>query len=154
MKKKIQLILNHTINNLGIRGHIIQVKPGYAFNYLIPNNIAKIATKKSIQHAQLFEAINEKKIQENKIKAKEIQNKLEILKKISIKKKIGENRNFFGSINEKEISIEILKYTGYKLDKKQIKIPEIKKIGIYTIEIQIIYNHIINTKLQILPENI
>nr|YP_009298052.1 ribosomal protein L9 [Plocamium cartilagineum]AOM67990.1 ribosomal protein L9 [Plocamium cartilagineum] len=154
MKKKIKLILNHTINNLGLRGNIVQVKPGYAFNYLIPNNIAKIATEKSIQHTQLFEEINKRKIQENQIKAKETHNKLEILKKISIKKKIGKNSNFFGSINEKEISIEILKYTGYKLDKKQIKIPEIKKIGIYIIEIQIIQNYIINMKLQILPENI
>lgn len=154
MKKKIQLILNQTINNLGLKGHIVQVKPGYAFNYLIPNNIAKIATKGSIQHAQLFEEINKRKIEANQIKAQKIQHKLEILKKISIKKKVGENRNFFGSINEKEISIEILKYTGYKLDKKQIKIPEIKKIGIYIIKIEIINNQTINTKLQILPENI
>nr|AOM64638.1 ribosomal protein L9 [Riquetophycus sp.] len=154
MRKKIQVIIEKTNKKLGKKGSIIKVSQGYALNYLIPNNLAQFATKGKIKHINMLQKLEEEKLQEQYNKAYEVQKNLAEVAKISIKKKYGEQQQIFGSINEKEIIEEIFNYTGEKLEKKQISLPEIKKLGIFNIEIQIFNDIITNLKLQVLPEDI
>lgn len=154
MKKKTTVIIKKNIDKLGKKNTIINVARGYAFNYLIPNHFVEIATPGRLKHASMFEEIKNKKIKELENQAKRIQTNLEQISKINIKKKVGEKQQIFGSVNEKEIIAQIFDYTGEKLDKKQINIPEIKKIGIYLMTIHLLNNISINVKLQILPEDI
>nr|YP_009296109.1 ribosomal protein L9 [Schizymenia dubyi]AOM65044.1 ribosomal protein L9 [Schizymenia dubyi] len=153
MKRKVQVIIKKKYKHLGETGEIVHVNPGYAFNYLIPNSIVQIATKGVMKHTQMLQTIKENKLQENINNAKKIKQKLIELSKISIKKKTGDNEQIFGSISEKEIIEEIFLHIGEKLDKKQIQISEIKKVGIYTFQIKILENVIADLKLQILPKN-
>lgn len=153
MKKKIRIILTKDHLYIGKKGKITSTSQGYAFNYLIPNNIAEIATKNKIKHIKMFEKIKTQTIIANETESKAIQNNLKIIKKISIRKKIGENNNIFGSINEKDIRNKIIKYINVSIDKKQIKIPNIKKIGMFNIEINILNNTKCNIQLNIIPEN-
>nr|YP_010986108.1 ribosomal protein L9 [Polyopes affinis]WOL37026.1 ribosomal protein L9 [Polyopes affinis] len=154
MKKSTQIILNKTILKLGKEGEIVKVAPGYAFNYLIPNTIATLVSIGKLKHAKMLNEIQNQRAEIIRIKAKQLQEKLENIAKISVKKKIGDKQWIFGHINDKEIVEEILKFTGIKLDKKQIQIPEIKTAGIYPIRIQILDNISVNMKLQVLPINI
>nr|YP_010985909.1 ribosomal protein L9 [Grateloupia asiatica]WOL36827.1 ribosomal protein L9 [Grateloupia asiatica] len=154
MKKNIQIILNKTMPKLGQEGKIVNVAPGYAFNYLIPNRIGSLATKGTLKHANMLAEIQNQKKEIIKIKAKELQEKLINISKISIKKKTGDKQYIFGNISNKEITEEIFKYIGIKLDKKQIETPEIKKTGIYLIKIYIVDDIIANIKLQVLPVNL
>lgn len=154
MKKNTTIIIKNTHNKLGQQGSIMKVTAGYAFNYLIPNNIAELATKGKLKHNKMLESIKNKKLAEAKIDASKIQKEFEKISKISINKTIGENQQIFGRINEKDIINKIFNYTGKKLEKKQIFIPDIKKLGIYEINIQI-FNHInIHIKLQVLPQDV
>lgn len=154
MKKKIQIILKKDHLNLGEIGKITSISRGYALNYLIPNDIAEIATKNKIKHITMFKQIKNKEIKNSEIISKALQKNLEILNKISIRKKIGKKNNIFGSINEKDIKNKILKYIGIKIDKKQIIINNIKKIGIFNIEINISNNIKCNIQVNIIPINI
>nr|YP_010502392.1 50S ribosomal protein L9 [Grateloupia turuturu]UXC96805.1 50S ribosomal protein L9 [Grateloupia turuturu] len=154
MKKNIHVILKKTMPKLGQEGKAINVSPGYAFNYLIPNRIASLATKGTLKHANMLTEIQNQKKEIIKIKATELQKQLREITKISIKRKTGDKQYIFGNISSKEIIEKIFKYIGIKLDKKQIEAPEIKKIGIYIIKIHILDDIIVNIKLQILPTNI
>nr|YP_008144808.1 50S ribosomal protein L9 [Grateloupia taiwanensis]AGO19872.1 50S ribosomal protein L9 [Grateloupia taiwanensis] len=154
MKKNIQIILKKTMPKLGQEGEAINVAPGYAFNYLIPNRIASLATKGTLKHVNMLAEIQNQKKEIIKIKATELQEQFKKITKISIKKKTGDKQYIFGNISSKEITEKIFKYIGIKLDKKQIEAPEIKKIGTYIIKIHILDDIIANIKLQILPANI
>ena len=154
MKKNITVIVKTTHSSLGRKGSILKVSPGYAFNYLIPNNLAEIATKGKIKHFTMFTTIENKKQEALKLESIKLKNQIEYIKKISLKKKIGQNTQIFGSINEKDIIKIIFLKTGYKLNKKQIQIPEIKNIGIFNIMINFIDNESCSLKLQVIPENI
>nr|YP_009391935.1 ribosomal protein L9 [Acrosorium ciliolatum]ARW60079.1 ribosomal protein L9 [Acrosorium ciliolatum] len=154
MKKKIKIILKKDHLNIGQKGKITNISPGYAFNYLIPNNIAEIATKNKIKHITMFKNIKNQEIKAYENTSKILQSNLEKIKKINIRKKVGKNNNIFGSINEKDITNKILKYIGISIDKKQIKVDNIKKIGIFNININILHNIQYSIQLNITPENI
>lgn len=154
MNKKIQIILKKDYYNIGKKGKIINISRGYAFNYLIPNDIAEIATKNKVKHLTMFNNIKHANIEANEIAAKNLQNSLEKIQKITIRKKVGENYNIFGNINEKDIVNNIWQYTGIIIDRKQINILNIKKIGVFNIEIQILNQISSRIILNIIPENI
>uniref|UniRef100_UPI003003A692 ribosomal protein L9 n=1 Tax=Anunuuluaehu liula TaxID=3049639 RepID=UPI003003A692 len=152
MKKNRKIIIQNTHNKLGQKGDIVKVASGYAFNYLIPNNFAELATKGKLKHTQMLKYIQDKKLIESKIDAHKIQEKLQNISKISIIKTIGAKQQIFGKINEKEILAKISYYAGQKLEKKQIFLPSIKKLGIYEIDIQIFNNINSKIQLQVLPQ--
>lgn len=154
MKKEIKIIVKKNMPHIGDVGTITKARLGYVLNYLLPNNIVDIATPGKLKHAHMLQQIQLKKIEAIQSKAIEIKNNLEKIPKISIKKKTGDQQQIFGSVSEKDIINYIFQMTGEKLDKKQITIPVIKEIGIYSIEIKIIDNIQVILKLQILPDNI
>lgn len=151
-KKTIELILNQNTEHLGKTGDRIHVKSGYARNYLLPNKIAEPITLGRLNYIQKVQE-EKTKLEQEKIRSfNTIKQQLEKIKKFSIKKKISENNNIFGSVNEKEIIQLITKQIGCTLDKSQIDLPDIKSIGIYTININLLDNIQTSIQLQILPE--
>nr|YP_009393180.1 ribosomal protein L9 [Bostrychia moritziana]ARW61742.1 ribosomal protein L9 [Bostrychia moritziana] len=154
MKKTIYVLLKESHVELGKKGNIKNVTPGYAFNYLIPKNIAEIATKKKIKHIKMFEEIKNKKTETNKIVSYQIQKKLNNIQSINLKKKKGEKNLIFGSITEKDISQYIQKNTSINLEKKYIHIPNIKTLGSFEIKIDLSNNIFSTIELNILPQNI
>lgn len=154
MKKTIQVIIKNTNSPLGPVNTIKSVSLGYAFNYLIPNNIVEIASKGRIKHINMLQNIQSKQNKKINQQNLDIKSNLDEIKKISIRKKLGSNQQIFGSVTEYEISEKIFMLTGKQLDKKQITIPSIKEIGIYKINIKIEENISSEIKLQILPKGL
>nr|WDA99362.1 ribosomal protein L9 [Galdieria yellowstonensis] len=150
-KQYIEVFLYNNIKSLGQKGNIIKVSPGYARNYLIPHNLAEIVNQDNLK-----KFIN---IQ-NRIKNKEktLENYFNNLRSyinqiyiLNIKKKAGKNGLIFGRINEKEIVKIIYDLTNYKLNKKQISMPEIKYIGAYKVTLNLSNEIHAPIKLQIIP---
>ena len=97
-----KIILSEKINNLGNLGDIVQVKPGYARNYLLPNNMALRENKKN---AEYYEKIKDdmKKNEEIKLNdAKKLINDINQIK-IIFNKEADEKDQLYGSISKKEI---------------------------------------------------
>nr|ARW68788.1 ribosomal protein L9 [Palisada sp.] len=151
MKKKIQVIIKNSNFQQQKKGTIINVFPGYAFNYLIPNGIVAVATKNQIKHYQMFLDIEKKKQEENSIQTEKIKNKIEKISKITVYRKQGDNKLIFGSIKEKDIIKWISRYCNLQIDKKQIKVDNINNIEINGIKIHIKQNIIVTVKLCIIP---
>nr|YP_009391525.1 ribosomal protein L9 [Platysiphonia delicata]ARW59669.1 ribosomal protein L9 [Platysiphonia delicata] len=156
MKKKIQVILSKDISDTIKKYETINVKKGYAFNYLIPNKLAQVATKKKIKHLKILQSIQKIKQEKEFYRLKKIKTVLENIQTIYINKKIGDNYTIFGSIVEKEITQKTTEYANINIEKKQIQMPIVKKIGIYDFNVNLYgpKNLSISINIIILPYNI
>lgn len=127
-----EIILLQDVNKLGQKDELVDVKPGYARNYLIPGGFAIAATpsaKKMHAENQRQRAHKEEKI---KAAAEEIAEKMTDLN-IVIGAKTSSSGKIFGSINTIQIA-EALKGQGFEIDRKNISLPDdqIKEVGKYT----------------------
>tara|TARA_B100001996_G_scaffold287637_1_gene227892 strand:- start:141 stop:587 length:447 start_codon:yes stop_codon:yes gene_type:complete len=123
-----KVILLKTNENLGAIGEIINVKPGYARNYLIPKKLATLATKENVTYYTQW--IENQKIKEAKSR-ENIQLLAKQLDKMTLKfsLKAGENDKLFGSVTSQMISEEI-ENLGYSIDKKEIILEDsLKELG-------------------------
>ena len=132
-----KLILLEDVKKLGKKGDIVEVKPGYANNSLIPQGLATEATSTAINQRNLKVKANKRRQSEEVAKAQEIAAKLKD-KKVEIKVKAGENGKLFGSVTSKEIAEQIESQLGHKVDRKKINLGEpIRALGTYNVSIKI-----------------
>ena len=131
-----KLILRKDFETLGQVGDLVDVKPGYARNYLIPQGIAFIADKKNMRRLEE----EQKRMAAKKDKEKVAAEKLaEELAKVSCTAAVtvGEEDRVFGSVTNQDIA-DLLKEKGFDIDKKKILLDEpIKALGIYDISIKL-----------------
>ena len=131
-----KVILRQDHENLGEAGKIINVKPGFARNFLIPQGLALAA---SPQNKKRFEnekkQMNRRKEQEKR-KAEELAKTLENVS-CTITVQVGEEDKLFGSVTSQNIA-ESLESQGYEIDKRKIQLEEpIKSLGIYSVPIKL-----------------
>lgn len=153
-KKNIQLILNQATRYLGHAGEIIDVSPGYARNFLLPNKIAEPMTLGRMQYILKLKAKAIQIQEERVLQMTQLKNQIESINKFSIKRKISENNTIFGSITEKDIIQVIKDTTGTSIERSQVKVPEIKEIGLYLIKLDLMENLSLDIQLQVLPETL
>ena len=131
-----KVILLQSNEHLGEIGEIVNVKSGYARNFLIPNKMASIATEENIAYFKKW--IESEQIKEAKTRAN-IELLAKQLDKMTLKftLKAGENDKLFGSVTSQMISDEIEKL-GYSIDKKEIVLDEsLKEIGNHFVHINL-----------------
>jgi large subunit ribosomal protein L9 len=132
-----EIILKNDVPNLGYKDDIVNVKNGYALNYLIPQGLAITATGSALKSHN--EILKQRAHKEEKIKqvAKEL---AEVLKDItlSIGAKTSTKGKIFGSVNAIQIA-EALQEKGYTIDRKNITFKEdlIKEVGTYHARIRL-----------------
>ncbi len=131
---KIVLLQEH--KGLGSKGKIVDVKDGYARNFLIPQGIAKEATSEVINYLKQRDIVeqNKKKRELGKIEAL----KKELLKvSITLGVKAGEEEKMYGAITNIDIA-RALKDEGFDIDRHKIVLDEpIKELGVYQIPIRL-----------------
>lgn len=132
-----KVILQESYMNLGEAGEVINVKPGYARNFLIPQKVAISATPGNLR----LIADKQKELESKKEKEREKSKKLlETLKslKVTIKKKVGDDGKLFGSITSKEIEKELINL-GAPVDRRMIVLgQQIKLTGEYQILVKLV----------------
>ena len=131
-----KIILSEKINNLGNLGDIVQVKPGYARNYLLPQGKAIRATKENIE---IFEKERSIREEENKKSKDEAKNLSENMKDISliILRPASETGLLYGSVSTRDIA-KLLKEEDFLVTHKQVILEKtIKDLGIYNVEIKL-----------------
>ena len=131
-----KVILLQSNEHLGEIGEIVNVKAGYARNFLIPNKMASIATEENIAYFEKW--IESEQIKEAKTRAN-IELLAKQLDKMTLKftLKAGQNDKLFGSVTSQMISDEIEKLR-YSIDKKEIVLDEsLKEIGNHFVHINL-----------------
>ena len=146
-----KLLLNQDIDKLGKMGEIVNVKDGYARNYLIPRKLGILATDKNIKAAT---AEAEKKANRDAKKRENMTALAEKLNKLTIKftLKAGEDEKLFGSVTSQMIA-EAIATKGYNIDKKEIDLQDpIKHVGNHFVQIKLGHGIEGRVKLKVLAE--
>ena len=132
-----QIILLENIKNLGNIGDVLNVKRGYARNYLIKNNKALYASEKNINEVNKKKAELNKKDLEVKKDAKKLFNLLNN-KTFKVKKLVTENNELYGSVKPTEISKIILEKEKIQIKPSQMDLETgIKSVGIFKVNINL-----------------
>ena len=128
-----KVILLENLGKKGSIGDIIDVKRGFARNYLISSNKALYASKENIKEVEKIKQELSKKDQEKKIEAKNIQEKLQN-KEFEVKKLSTENKELYGSVKPTEIAKILQEKEKIEINPSMIQpVKEIKSIGTFKV---------------------
>ncbi|RUM33804.1 MAG: 50S ribosomal protein L9 [Desulfobulbus sp.] len=147
-----EIILNKTIDTLGLEGEIVNVKPGYARNYLIPKKFATLVNKANLARLEKEQQAIAKRLEEEKKGAESLAAQLED-KVLTITRKVGEDERLFGSVNTADIA-EKLAELGVTVERRSILLSEpIKKIGESKVAVKVGYQMTTDVTVQVVPES-
>jgi len=150
-KGLIPVLLNRDIDNLGDFGADVWVKPGYAKNYLFPNNLVVEYNEHNINLLKSKMKKYEEQRNMEKLSAEEQKQRIEDLN-IVIERKSGEKGVLYGSVNVSDIEEE-LKKIDIVIERKKFNLKEpIKKIGNFTCKIRLFKDVEAELKIEINPE--
>jgi large subunit ribosomal protein L9 len=132
-----KVILTQNVQNLGLKGDIIEVALGYTRNYLLPKGLVELVTQETLKKAQAIKTTRTKQEEEEKKKAQNLAKKLEKIT-ITIPAKVGEKGKLFGSITSEEIAKNLKNQTKIEVNKKAILLEEpIKKVGKHDVKVKL-----------------
>jgi large subunit ribosomal protein L9 len=147
-----EVILKSDVKNLGYKDDVVNVKPGYGRNFLLPKGLAIMATA-STKKMQA-ETVKQRAFKEQKIKTA-AEKTAAALKDMTVKvgAKAGESGKIFGSITTVQLA-DAIKKLGYEVDRKNISINEegIKNIGTYTAEVRFHKEVVGNVTFEVIAE--
>ena len=148
-----EIILKQEITGLGYKNDLVNVKDGYARNFLIPNGMAIVATpsnKKMLAETKKQQAYKEEKIR------KEAEAMAQVLEGLELKVgvKAGTSGKIFGSVNTIMIANAIQEAKKVDIDRKKIQIDEehIKEVGKYTAKVKLHKDIVVEINLDVVAE--
>jgi large subunit ribosomal protein L9 len=145
-----KVILIDEIRGLGSRGDVVNVKDGYARNYLLPKNLAREATPgnmKSVDQERKKWALLAQKEKEIAAKAADVVKGT----KITVQKRVGENGQLFGSVTANEIA-DALNAKGLEVDKRRIELAHpIKSLGTHDVEVRLHRDVSAQIQVEVIP---
>lgn len=143
-----RIILKQTVENLGRKGDIVNVAPGYGRNYLIPKKIALEVTSSNVRMIEIEQKALKKAVEKERASYQGVIEKLnETI--LVFKRKAGEKDVIFGSVSSADVR-EALHELGFEIDKKKILLDEpIKRLGNYTVPIKIFHEDRAEVKVEV-----
>jgi large subunit ribosomal protein L9 len=132
-----QAILLQDVDNLGERGAVVDVSPGYLRNYLIPRKLAQPATKGALEAAQSRQEAAERARQEAAERAEE--NAALLTKTVlTIPQQAGEDGRLFGSVTAQDIVDAIRDARGIRVDRRKVHLEEpIRHVGTHMVVVEV-----------------
>lgn len=128
-----RVILRHDVTDLGKRGDIIDVSPGYARNYLLPQGFAMKSSEGAEAQAKAMRRARDVRYAQDRAAAEEVATSL-VPKVITISARAGVEGKLFGSVTAADIAEAIEAQAGVKLDRKQLQLSEpLKSLGSHAV---------------------
>lgn len=142
----IELLLIHSVDNLGQQGDVVEVKPGYANNYLLPQGLATIATehhKRMVEkHREKLEAIEKERLAGIRKLADDISKQ-----SVTIEANANDEGHLYGSVGQVEI-VDGLKALGFSVAADQIRLEgALKELGLYNVVVRL--HQAVETELKV-----
>lgn len=133
-----QVILKKDVQNLGEAGDLINVKDGYARNFLLPQKVAEVATEGALKNREQNLARIKAKQEKLHQQALEQAKVIEKIESLELSAKAGESGKLFGTITTKKLAEELLSKSGVDVDRKNISLnTPINKVGEYRMLIKL-----------------
>ncbi|MGH3078850.1 MAG: 50S ribosomal protein L9 [Gaiellaceae bacterium] len=146
-----QVILLSDVEKVGLRGEVVDVARGYARNFLLPRRLAQEATPARVAELRRVEAERAKHEARTAEQAQEIG---ELLGKtvLRFEVKAGPTGSLFGSVTPSDVADEIWRARKVRVDRRKIAIDPIKRIGRYTVPIELFQDVEVEVKTLVVPE--
>jgi large subunit ribosomal protein L9 len=152
MSKRVQLVLNQDVRKLGKNGDLVEVAPGYARNYLIPQGLGVIANAGILKQVETRREKERQRLLAQKEEALKIKAALEKIGKYKISQQVGEQEAIFGSVTAQDVADVIQQSAKQEVDKRGITLPEIRKTGVYQAEIKLHPEVTATVDIEVVPE--
>jgi large subunit ribosomal protein L9 len=146
-----KLILLQDVEKLGLRGDVVDVARGYARNYLLPRRLAEDATPARVAELERVEAQRAKHEARSEEQAAEI---AEVLGQtvLRFEVKAGPTGSLFGSVTPSDVADEIWRTRKVRVDRRKIATDPLKRIGRYSIPIELFQDVSVEVKTLVVPE--
>jgi len=133
-----KLILKENVEKLGEQGEVVDVKPGYARNFLIPQGLAYMASDANLERLEREKAEAEERAKREYLEARRRASQVESVT-VTVAKRAGEGGRLFGSVTSQEIADELAKANlDFDVDKKDIVIEDtLKELGEHTVALKL-----------------
>jgi large subunit ribosomal protein L9 len=146
----VQLLLIHNVEHLGKQGEIVEVRPGYARNYLIPEGLATIATehhKRMVEkHQARLAEIERQRLASLRALAEQISKQ-----SVTIEANANDQGHLYGSVGAVEIA-NALKQVGISVSVEQIRLQgPLKELGLYTVKVHLHQDIEADLKVWVVP---
>ncbi|MCX7667960.1 MAG: 50S ribosomal protein L9, partial [Atribacterota bacterium] len=150
--KDMRVILIQEVKNLGKEGDVVEVKEGYARNYLIPKKMAIEATPGNLSQIEKLRKKRAMREAKELEEAKALQGKIEGMI-LTFSKKAGETGKLYGSVTAREIAEAISALIGFEFDRKYLELPEpLKDLGKHNVRVNLGKGIAATITVNILPE--
>jgi large subunit ribosomal protein L9 len=144
-----KIILRQDVADLGKAGETVEVKSGYGRNYLIPRNLAILATRANLKAIDEIRKQNEFRQRKKLREAEQLKLRLEKLS-LTSEVLVGEEDRIFGSVTAQNIA-DLLVLQGMRIEKRNVLLEEpIKSLGVYTVPVKIEKDVTANVKLWVI----
>jgi len=151
MPANIQVILQQDVDKVGKSGELVRVRPGFARNYLLPRELAVLATTAAVSRIEHQKAVALARAEKAKKEARDAALELSVIS-IRIEQKAGEDGRLFGSVTSKDIEAS-LRAQGFEVDRRKIQLPEpIKAIGSHVVAIRLASDVFANVKVEVVAK--
>ena len=122
-----KIILKKEVANLGEAGDVVEVKTGYALNYLVPQGFAIVGTPSALKQHE--ETLRQRAHKEAKLvaDAQALAARIEAVA-LNLTAKVGENGKLYGAVTSAQVA-EALAAAGSEIERKNISLPDIKELG-------------------------
>jgi large subunit ribosomal protein L9 len=147
----VRVILLNDQRHLGKRGQVIEVKPGHARNYLLPQGLALEANNANLKYFEQQRTKIDARHAQEKAGAEAIAARLGELT-VTIRKRVGETQTLYGSVTASDIA-EVLEKKGFAVDRRRIDLTGgIKTIGDHTVRIDLHPEVVAEVTVSVVPE--
>ncbi|MFN8454386.1 MAG: 50S ribosomal protein L9 [Anaerolineae bacterium] len=147
-----KVLLIQDVDNLGYAGDVKKVAAGYGRNYLLPREMAVLATPGALKQAETIRKAAEKRRAIEKSDAQAIANQLAGVE-LLFERRAGETGKLYGSVTSGDIAEAVKVKTGIALDKRKVALPEpIRQLGQQEVLIKLMMEVNATIKVQVLPE--
>jgi large subunit ribosomal protein L9 len=149
--RKVELLLNRTIENLGLVGDVVKVKPGFARNYLLPHGFAEAPTAEKIEALKHLRA--EAQAELSKLRAAR-EALIARMEGVSIKliRSVNDQGVLYGAVTQRDISDQLVA-DGYHVDMRAVRLQNpIRRIGSYSCIIQLDRDLKTEVGIEVLPD--
>jgi len=146
-----KLLLRENIENLGKKGDVVDVAPGYGRNYLIPQKLAIRVNPSNMKMIEIEQKVLRKGLE------KEMESYNEVVDRLSnanlvFQRKTSEEETIYGSVSTNDIK-DALDKLGFDIEKKRILLDEpIKKIGNFTVPVKVFHEYQAEVKIEVKKE--
>ncbi|HJZ86308.1 MAG TPA: 50S ribosomal protein L9 [Polyangia bacterium] len=131
-----QVILREDVKNLGRSGEVVNVKPGYGRNYLIPKGLAVVATPKNVARLEHEKRVISARASKLSKDAQSLAERIEAVT-VNIARAVGEEDKLFGSVTGRDIA-EALAESGVQVDHRKIHLSDpIKTLGLHEVPVRL-----------------